>query len=128
MWFSASVHRLKANLFRLGSPMLSLADITDEMAAQKKASIIERAEEIDCEVVFLDDLDKALVGCHYNSEGNIVPVYDRGLCLEIYAQQFSEDCPDDEDPYEQACEWFSYNTERSLPYLHEKAPIIVDLL
>lgn len=106
--------------------MIDYASITDDMAAQKKAEIIERAEEFDCEIAFLDDLDKALVGTHIKPDGQVVAVYDRGLCLECLADGFSKDCAEDDDPYEMAIEWFQYNVERSLPYLHEKAPIIIE--
>ena len=107
---------------------MRLCDITDEMAAAKKAAVVERAEELGCEVYFIDGMDKAIVGTHYTQEGNVVAVYERGLCLECLAQQFSADCAHDEDPYEQAIEWFEYNTLGSLPSLYEKAPLIIEIL
>ena len=38
---------------------MRLCDITDEMAAAKKAAIVERANELDCVVYFIDGMDKA---------------------------------------------------------------------
>lgn len=89
--------------------------------------IEEIADENGEPIILIDDLDEAIVGTHVNEHGNLVAVYDRAKCIECLAKSFAEDCDESDDPVEMAEEWFSYNTERSLPSLHEKAPIIVDL-
>ena len=86
----------------------------------------ELANELDEEIYKIDDMDAAIVGTHVTEQGNTVLVYDRNKCIDCLAKQFTKECNDDEDPYEMAEEWFVYNTIRSLPYLHEKAPIIVE--
>ena len=84
------------------------------------------ADELGEEIYKLDDMDAALVGTHITEQGNTVLVYDRKKCIECLMDSSLKD-DSDEDPYEMAEEWFEYNTMRALPYMHEKAPIIVEL-
>lgn len=42
--------------------------------------------------------------------------------------RYSESYDPEDDPYESAMEFFEYNTVRSLPYLKDQAPIIIELL
>lgn len=85
--------------------------------------IEEIADEIGEPIILIDDLDDAIVGTHVNEHGNVVAVYDRTKCIECLAKSFAEDCDESDDLVEMAED----NTERSLPSLHEQAPIIVDL-
>jgi hypothetical protein len=67
-----------------------------------------------------EGLDTAIVGV---TENQIVYSYEK--LVEAYMNEFREDGMDEEEVEEQAIEWISYNTMRSLPYMGENAPIIM---
>lgn len=71
---------------------------------------------IEEEVLLLDDhaYDKSIIGI--TEDGRIL--YD----FEKMIQEFAEDEGCDET---EAIEWLEYNTIRALPYMGERAPIIV---
>lgn len=101
--------------------------ITEKDVYLVKQNISDIAGEDYDNIVYIDGMDKALVGCHMTSDGIYVAVYDRELCLKCLEEDFSRNCKPDDDPYEMVQEWFEYNTVRSLPYQHERAPIIIEL-
>ena len=90
-----------------------------------------RLEELDQEV--LDDLllitgmEPAMIGVMENAAGNTVGVYERNLCIQVWANNLMRSNPGktEEQAYEEASEWISYNTERALPYEKDKAPVII---
>jgi len=101
--------------------------ITDKDVTLVKENISDIAGEDYDNIVYINGMDKALVGCHMTDDGIFVAVYDRELCLKCLEEMFSKSCKPDDDPYEMAQEWFEYNTLRALPYQHERAPIIIEL-
>lgn len=101
--------------------------ITEKDIEAVKQNISDIAGEDYDNIVYITGMDKALVGCHQTVDGIYVAVYDREMCLQCLADDFSKDCEPQDDPYEMAMEWFSFNTMGSLPYQHERAPIIIDL-
>lgn len=63
----------------------------------------------------------------------VVSVYESSRCIDELAKTFTpnaDELDEDETPedraYMDAMEWFDYNTKRSLPYLHECAPVVYD--
>ena len=102
--------------------------ITAKMAEGKVAEVTRRGDERGQEVVIIDGMDKAIVGTCVNEYGKIVAVYDRELCIQCLMESMSESDDPEDDPYESAIEFFEYNTVRSLPYLKDQAPIIIELL
>ena len=102
--------------------------ITAKMAEDKVAEVTRRGDERGQEVVIIDGMDKAIVGTCINEYGKIVAVYDRELCIQCLMESMSESDDPEDDPYESAMEFFEYNTVRSLPYLKDQAPIIIELL
>ena len=63
----------------------------------------------------------------------VVSVYESSRCIDELAKTFTPNADEldkDETPedraYMDAMEWFDYNTKRSLPYLHECAPVMYD--
>lgn len=84
---------------------------------QRFAEASELAEDNDDQIYFIDGMERALIGTMVNADGVRVAVYEKGLCL---------DCLMDDMTEEEAIDWFEYNTLRSLPYLHEHAPVIIE--
>lgn len=76
----------------------------------------EYLEEFSPETKTADGLDEALMGLAQNAHGTVA-VYDREKCIEIFQR--------DMESYEEAEEWFEYNTIRSLAYAGELAPIFM---
>ena len=69
------------------------------------------------EAVLLDSFDGAVVGV--TTDGRVVYDYDAMVQCLVDQDGMSED---------EAIEFIEYNTVRSLPYVGEKAPIIMNLL
>lgn len=102
------------------------------MPLDKYSPIVrERLEELDPEILdnflTIDDMEEAMIGTTVNASGNTVGVYERSLCIKALAGRYMKDNPDmpEDEAYESAEEWFSYNTERALPYEKGRAPVIV---
>lgn len=53
---------------------------------------------------------EAFVGVVESKGSSHKVCYDYNKCLEILSEEFSKDLDDEEDPWEAACEWMSYNT------------------
>ncbi len=72
------------------------------------------AEGCEGAVVFVDsDYLEAVVG--YDEEGRVVYHYD--LMIQCLVDEGMDE--------EEAIEWISYNTIRALPYMGDKAPLII---
>lgn len=100
----------------------------------------QRAIDNDNKMYFIDDMEGALIGTS-EVNGNVVAVYEYSLCIEYLASSYTDEdlrmMEIDEETinnpelrkqvcYESAWEWFEYNTLRTLPYLHELSPIIIN--
>ncbi len=53
--------------------------------------------------------EEAVIGIAHRFGMTPSVCYDMDKVIEIFAQQFSEDIEEGEDPYEMAIEWFEYN-------------------
>lgn len=90
-----------------------------------------RLEELDQDVLgnllFITGMEPAMIGVMKNAEGNTVGVYERNLCIQVWANGLMRLNPGktEEEAYTEAAEWVSYNTERALPYEKGKAPVII---
>jgi hypothetical protein len=71
------------------------------------------------EIIVADGYEDAVIGVAYVHNVGHVTVYDVGKCLDVLVTR-------DGMSYEDAREFFDYNTMRSLPYMGEKAPIFVE--
>ena len=72
--------------------------------------------------------DAGFLGIGYQQHKGPLAIYDREKCLDALAEEFAADTEiyeddSDADPYTDALEWFSYNTERS--WVGESTPIII---
>ena len=72
--------------------------------------------------------DAGFLGIGYQQHKGPLAIYDREKCLDALAEEFAADTEiyegdEDADPYTDALEWFSYNTERS--EVGESTPIII---
>lgn len=78
-------------------------------------------------------LDEAIIGVTKNDRGDPIFVYDFEELVRCHAkdhaQTLSAPSPD-EDVYalDQAFEWVTFNTLGSLPYMGERAPLVLQLL
>jgi hypothetical protein len=71
-----------------------------------------------------DPYDEGFIGVNERMNQAPVAVYDREACINALAEEFARDSDDeDADPYTDAVEWFSFNTEGS--WVGEKTPVIV---
>jgi hypothetical protein len=83
----------------------------------------------DEEILLFDGFDEAFIGFGCQQYKGPFAIYDRERCIEILAGEFAKDGDGDDeaaDPYADAVEWFSFNTERS--WVGEGTPIIVSTL
>lgn len=96
--------------------------------AERYDDACDRDDDYGANIVMIDDMEDAMVGTTVNADGIVVPVYERELCIKSLAKKYmaSGNYKDYEDAYTAAAEWFSFNTEGSLPCLKEKAPVIID--
>ena len=95
-------------------------------------------------MVFPDGCEKGMIGTIVNGAGIEVPVYERELSIMSKAESYGPDWAEDMGDYTEeqladadymaaelystATQDFEFNTERSLPYQHEHAPIILEVL
>ena len=75
-----------------------------------------------------DPYDKGFIGIGFQQYKGPVAVYDREKCVNALAEEFSKDTTtyeydEDADPYTDAAEFFSFNTEGS--WVGEQTPIII---
>tara|TARA_R110000765_G_C18568024_1_gene564635 strand:+ start:102 stop:443 length:342 start_codon:yes stop_codon:yes gene_type:complete len=73
--------------------------------------------------------DVGFLGVGYQQHKGPIAIYDREKCIDSLAEEFAADDTgiyegdEDADPYTDALEWFSFNTEGS--WVGESTPIIV---
>lgn len=96
--------------------------------AERYDEACERDDDYGLNITMFDDMEAAMVGTTVNSAGIVVPVYERELCIKSLAKKYMEsgDYKDEADAHLAATEWFEFNTERSLLYMGDKAPVIID--
>jgi len=63
------------------------------------------------ETMEYDNLNKAFVGIGYMPNMQPLVIYNSDKCINIFYKEFSEHPMEDSDPYEDAIEWYSFNTE-----------------
>ena len=111
-----------------------------ETVQARFAEATDRTNKRNDYMLFLDDLERAMIGTAVNDAGTEVAVYERELCIrckmDSYGPNWKKDMSigtsedendaDDSELYTMALEDFEYNTVRSLPYQYEHAPIIFE--
>jgi hypothetical protein len=75
-----------------------------------------------------DPYDKGFMGIGFQQHKGPVAIYDKEKCVNALAEEFSKDTityehDEDADPYTDAVEFFSFNTEGS--WVGEQTPIII---
>ena len=83
--------------------------------------IREWIENFNEEAVTADGFDDAIIGIGERCGQPSLVAYDRDKCIEILAEQFS----DDEDPYTTAVEYFDFNVVGA--WVGESTPIFITL-
>lgn len=120
-------------------------DLSDcsEVVKERFAESAERAEMAEIPIYYIDGMEGALIGTMENEYGNVVAVYEREMCIRCIKESFGPDWMNepaygysDEEKADadfldmelttMAIEYFEYNTLRSLPYLKEFAPVIMN--
>ena len=87
----------------------------------KREIISERLECMEESALFMDDFDDAIIGVTIAGTGKPKVVYDQMKCIEILMR-------DGIPNWEEAVEYFEYNTVRACMYMGEDSPIIIDCL
>jgi hypothetical protein len=97
-------------------------EFCDELWADEEILLFGRPEG--------DPYDRGFLGVGQRINQPPVAIYDRDQCIEALAEEFAtnteiydQDEDEDADPYTDAVEFFSFNTEGS--WLGEKTPIII---
>jgi hypothetical protein len=106
------------------------------------AEATDRTNAADDYMLFIDDMERAMIGTAKNESGVTVAVYEQELGIKCKMDSYGPDWADtigdyteeqkaDEgfmhsELYTMAYEDFSYNTLRSLPYQYEHAPIVFE--
>ena len=87
----------------------------------------ERDEDGGRNIVLLHGFEAALVGTVQNQYEKTVAVYEENQCIRLLMDEIHQDHPDipEDELYSEALDYWSYNTLRTLPYLGESAPIII---
>lgn len=84
------------------------------------------ALENEPEALIIPKCDSALIGTYKLERDNeqvIVSCYDYDLLINYFAEEFSVDCEDNQDPVEQAIEWVDFNIVGA--YHGKFTPVIV---
>ena len=84
--------------------------------------IKEWIAEYNPDALLADGYEDAIIGIGGQHGSNMVVIYDRDMCVEILADQFSQE-KDCENPYLEAIDYFGYNTECA--YVGENTPIFM---
>ena len=91
----------------------------EELFRDKQAEISDQVEESGNDPLYLDGFEGGLIGWQRDADGYVHAVYSEELMLEYY-------CKINECPYEDAAEWYEFNTIRALPYCDQRnVPIII---
>jgi len=101
----------------------SLPSVVQERIAEAR----ERDEEDGSNIVLLHGFESAMIGTIQNEHGKTVAVYEEGRCIRLLMEQIHQDNPDvpEDELYSEALDCWSYNTLRAIPYLAERAPLII---
>jgi len=84
--------------------------------------IKDQIAEYNPDALLADGFEEAIIGIGGQHGSNTVVIYDRDKCIEILADQFTQE-KDCEDPYLEAVDYFGYNTECA--YVGENTPIFM---
>ena len=101
----------------------SLSPVVQERIAEAR----ERDEDDGDNIVLLHSFESAMIGTTQNEHGKTVAVYEEGQCIRLLMKQIHQDNPDipEDELYSEAPDCWSYNTLRAIPYLAERAPLII---
>lgn len=88
--------------------------------SEKVELLTELAINQEVDIAIMDDYKDALVG-HSISLDITVAIYDYDKCIKVLVKR-------DTMTYEEAEEWFSYNTMRAIPYMGDAKPIIIQTM
>ena len=135
---------------------VDLVKLPSDLIRERYEEAIERATEnglgnlcpgedeskADTFIEFMDSFEKAMIGTMVNQYGNVVPVYEHQLCIDVLAHSYTdkdllamavkqEEIDNQETRmekcYEIATDAFENDTiARWLPYQGEHAPVIID--
>ena len=90
----------------------------------KHEKLFEWVAEWNEKALFADGFEEAVIGVCERKGSTPVVAYDRERCIEILAEQFSEDGAV-EDAVEDAMEYFDFNVAGS--YVGENTPVFLTL-
>ena len=126
-----------------GPHQLDLKGFSKAVKARFKEAT-RRADKRNAYMVFPDGCERGMIGTIVNEHGIEVPVYEYELSvrskMESYGPNWAEEMGGytaeqladadfmESELYTLANDDFNYNTVRSLPYQHEHAPIILEVL
>ncbi len=99
-------------------------------------TIRDRIAEYNEEAIMFDDLDDAIIGVGKQYGGQIVAIYDRQMCIDIFANDYLRKKKkevkrelDNHEIYEawvEAIAWFEHNVECT--YAGDNTPIFLESL
>ena len=101
----------------------SLSPIEQERVIEAR----ERDEDGGESIVLLHGLEEGFIGTTRNQHERTV-VYDYGLCLRRIMEDIGKDHPEipDDELYLEAVDYWDANVIRSLPYMGEVAPVVIE--
>ena len=101
----------------------ALPSVVQERIAEAR----QRDEDDGDNIVLLHGFETAMIGTSQNEHGKTVAVYEEGRCIRLLMEQIHQDNPDvpEDDLYSEAMDCWCYNTLRTIPYLAERAPLII---
>lgn len=88
---------------------------------EKREYLHELALNEEITIVFPDGYEDALIGHTLTGTKQTVPVYDYEKCIDILVGR-------DGMTYEEAIEYFDYNTVRACEYLGDECPVFINIL
>lgn len=102
----------------------SLSPIVQERVIEAR----ERDEDGGESIVLLHGLEDGFIGTTRNHHDRTVAVYDLGLCLRRIMDDIRSDHPEipDDELYLEAVDYWDANVIRSLPYMGEVAPVVIE--
>ncbi len=101
----------------------SLSPVVQERIAEAR----QRDEDDGDNIVLLHGFESAMIGTARNQYDKTVAVYEEGLCIRLLMDEIHREHPDvsEDDLYSEAMDCWCYNTLRTIPYLAERAPVII---
>ena len=102
----------------------SLTPIVQERIIEAR----ERDEDGGESIVLLHGLEDGFIGTTRNQHERTVAVYDYGLCLRRIMEDIGKDHPEipEDELYLEAVDYWDANVIRSLPYMGEVAPVVIE--